>query len=220
LRVYGLLEIDKVKKITQFSVQAFKVDTIVGFESWKLFSAFPKLLKTLSKSLAVSLDNVRIYPNGVWQWEEDKVSVLKSVDMLSLADTALKDSHFYKMAAYERHPVHLKIPLYLEKYQIIESEESVQLQIEECSISIDTHRFSSMSVLDIDKLKTSTKCFGFLHFDNNQWRLQPLVLRCGRTTIHNGLAALKVPTKLVKKKEKSTDSFKILKERAEKLLRS
>ena len=114
LRVYGLLEIDKVKKITQFSVQVFKVDTIVGFESWKLFSGFPKLLKTLSKSLAISLDGVRMYPNGVWQWEEDKVSLLKSVNMLSLAATALKDSHFYKTPAYERHPVHLKVPLYLE----------------------------------------------------------------------------------------------------------
>jgi len=140
--------------------------------------------------------------------------------MLSLAATALKDSHFYKMPAYQRHPVHLKVPIYLKDYQIVESSESVQLQIEHNTIPVDTHRFSSMSVLDVDKLKTSSQCFGFLHFDNNQWRLQPLSLRCGRTTIHNGLAALKAPTKMVKKKVKSTDSFKILKERAEKLLRS
>ena len=152
-----------MKKFTQFSVQVFKVDTIVGFESWKLFSDFPKLLKTLSKSLAISLDGVRMYPNGVWQWEENKVSLLKSVDMLTLAATALKDSHFYKIPAYERHPVHLKVPLYLENYQIVESEESVQLQVEEFIIPVDTHRFSSMSVLAVDKVKTSTKCFGFLH---------------------------------------------------------
>ena len=99
-------------------------------------------------------------------------------------------------------------------------EELVQLQIGETTFPVDAHRFSSMSVLSIDKLKTSTECFGFLHFDNNQWRFQPLVLRCGRTTVHNGLAAIKAPAKLVNKKTKSTDSFKILKERAEKLLRS
>jgi len=220
LRVYGLLEIEGGKNFTQFSVQAFKVDTIVGFESWKLFSDFPKLLKTLAKNLAISLDSVRMYPNGVWEWTEDKITLLKSVKSLALAAKELKDSHFYKMPAYQRHPVHLKVPIYLKDYQIIESEESLQLQIEEQSIPIDTHRFSSMSVLDIDKLKTSDESFGFLLFDNNQWSFQPLTVRFGKTVVHNGLAAEKAPVKLVKKKVKSTDSFKILKERAEKLLRS
>jgi hypothetical protein len=74
--------------------------------------------------------------------------------------------------------------------------------------------------MTIDKLITSTACWGLLHFDNTQWRFQPLVLRCGRSIIHNGLAAEKIPAKLTKKKVKSTNSFNILKERAEKLLRS
>ena len=112
------------------------------------------------------------------------------------------------------------MPIYLKDYHIVESEGAVQLQIEEHSIPVDTHRFSSMSVLDIDQLKTSNESFGFLHFDNNQWRFQPLTVRSGKTVVHNGLVAEKAPTKLVKKKVKSTDSFKILKERAEKLLRS
>lgn len=220
LRVYGLLEIDGMEKFTQFSVQAFKVDTIVGFESWKLFSGFPKLLKTLSDNLAITLDEVKMYPNGVWEWNEDKITLQKSVDALSVAATALKDSHYYKIPAFERHPVHLKVPIYLKEYQIVNSEKLVELEIGEQSLPIDIHRFSSMSVLDVDKLMTSTECFGFLRFDNNQWSLQPLSLRCGRTVVHNGLAAVKAPTKLVKKKVKPTDSFKILKERAEKLLRS
>ena len=220
LRVYGLLELDGAKKFTQFSVQAFKVDTIVGFESWKLFVDFPKLLKALSDNLAISLAGIRMYPNGVLVWEEEKITLQKKVDSLSVAAAELKDSLFYKMPAFERHPTHLKVPLYFKGYQIVEVEELVQLQIGETTFPVDTHRFSSMSVLSVDKLKTSTECFGFLHFDNNQWRFQPLVLRCGRTTVHNGLAAIKAPAKLVNKKTKSTDSFKILKERAEKLLRS
>ena len=224
LMAYGVLTRDAGARFVRTTLSSYKVDAIIGNETWLLFSDAAPLFEALTKNQTLALTDMPLLPTGDLIWNGQaaagkKFNPLKQAEEwfapgASAAPTACA------MFPADRHPAQIAIPIFLKDYTVAQDENG-ELWLDfgaSGRLPVATRRLCAFSELTPEIAANSSQMFGLLRFDQQHWEIQPLgvaatvkkknvILFSGE----NAAAVLKKPPK--------TSTIAILQERASRLLR-
>jgi len=226
--VHGVLRSASESRVVRTTVSAYKVDTVIGHEMWRLLEGtYDKLLKGVRDRAVMKVTDLPLVESGDLLWEESRVSVgavynpFAAVTPLLAAGTTLQRP---KPSGLDRHPAQLGELVALSSYKVIKGEaskskrpsaaeqlEEKQLDVAGLKLPLAGARLSDGSGMTIDRIEKSSQLIGLLRFDRGQWALQPLTLQVG-----SAIELAGTPPQSLKAKD---DTVGVLRERASKLLR-
>jgi len=226
--VYGFLRDGTSQRFVQTTVSAFKVDTVIGHEMWRLLEGHcDKLLKGLRDGAMWKVADLDLCENGDLVWDESRVTVAGKSNPFDVAETALgagKAVVCGKRSGLDRHPAMIAEPVFLSSYKTVKHEthksqrasigetlEEQALDLSGSKLPLSGARVSEYAGITLDRVAKSSAMIGLLRFDKGRWAIQPLALKQGNAAELSG-----TPPQTLKAKD---DTVGVLRERASKLLR-
>ena len=213
LVVYGTLAHEDGDQFVRITWNSFKVSAIQGDEVWLLFPEAQPFLESLDQGKALTITNMPLLPSGDLLWsEEGSAQVGKKFKWRDIGEASFAvgkpSNKTIPMLPLERHPIQIAEPLYLSDYRV---EEGALHWENGSSLRLDPFR----PAIEEEILTSTSALFGFLHYDNGEWLIQPLYADDGGKVSayvgQSGAAILKKPPK--------TSTVSVLRERASRLLR-
>jgi len=226
--VHGILKQGTEHRYVRTTVSAYKVDTVIGAEMWRLLEGtYDKLLKALRDGTSLKLNNIKLLGSGDLLWDEGSATAGSSYAPFELASTLLsagKPIVRSSIGGFDRHPAQLAEPLHLTGFKVVkqdaikskkpsQSELLEEKAIEAAGIKLPLcgARVSDSSGMTIDRIEKAQELIGLLRFDRGRWAIQPLAIKSGSKAELSG-----TPPQSLKAKD---DTVAVLRERASKLLR-
>ncbi len=226
--VHGLLRSGSEARYVRTTVSAYKVDTVIGHEMWRLLEGtFDKLLKGIRDCASIKLSDAQLLESGDILWDESRASAGSSFAPFELAGTLLgAGSKLVRatLSGFDRHPAQLSEVVHITAFKVVKSEPSKSKKpslgelVEEKAIEfggvtlpLAGSRLSDASGMTIDRIEKASELIGLLRFDRGRWAVQPLALKLGSKAELSG-----TPPQSLKVKD---DTVAVLRERASKLLR-
>jgi hypothetical protein len=222
LRVHAVLETDPAIHSVRLSRAAYKVDAIMGNEVWLLFQEAALLFEALATQRGLAVAEAQLLPSGDLLWNGtgklvDPVDPFQVAARYERGGTAPLSP---AVAAFDRHPVHLGEPVFLENYTSREEGEDLLLDLDDgASLPVAKERLGVLGEIGCPEIAASKRLFGLLCFDAGRWALQPLMVEIPKpkgkiVRIQNGQSALEVL-----KNPPKNSTVAQLQERASRLLR-
>ena len=226
--VHGLLRQGSAHRYVRTTVSAYKVDTVIGHEMWRLLEGtYDKLLKAVRDCAVVKLSDAAMLESGDILWDESRASVGASYSPFDIGATVLgvgKPLPRAQISAFDRHPAQLAELVHLTSYKVMKIDsatskkpsagelvEEKALEIAGCKLPLSGARLSDASGMTIDRIEKSQELIGLLRFDRGRWAVQPLALKLGSKAELSGTPPVSLKAK--------DDTVAVLRERASKLLR-
>ena len=224
LMAYGVLTNDGGARFVRTTLSSYKVDAIIGNETWLLFSDAAPLFEALAKNQTLTLTDMPLLPTGDMIWNGQaaagkKFNPLKQAEEW-FAPGASAVPMTCAMFPADRHPAQIAVPIFLKDYTVAQ-EENGEFWLDFGAagrLPVATQRICAFSELTPDVAANSSQMFGLLRFDQQRWEIQPLGVAATikkKNVImfsgENAAAVLKKPPK--------TSTIAILQERASRLLR-
>lgn len=210
--------------LVRASVSAAKPDTIIGAGIWQLLRPHLSLLAAVSEGRSMELTDMPITAEGDLLWHDDRARVGEPADAFVTARVSLPTASAPPVAALDRHPARIAVPVFLEGYTADQSDSGLTFGLTGQEIAVDTDRVPAAGPLTPVAVAGSSACIGLLRWDAGSFRVQPLavesVVRKKTVALHAGAWAGGTADKAGVKAEKAaTDAATVLRERAGKLLR-
>ena len=226
--LHGLLNTGKTQEYVRATVSAYKVDTVIGHEMWRLLEGkYDKFLSGIRDCAALKITNMPFQTSGDFLWDESCVSVGKTCNPLEVAQAVLAGGKPFgsgKKMGLDRHPAMLAEPVFLTSYKTAKHEthkskrasvaETIQeqaLDFGSAKIPLSGAHLSEYSGITLDQINKSSAMIALLRFDRGRWCVQPLALRQGNKNELGGTPPISAKSK--------DDTVAVLRERASKLLR-
>jgi hypothetical protein len=222
LRIHAVLETGTEIRSVRLSRAAYKVDAIMGNEIWLLFQEAALLFEALATQRGLAVEEALLLPSGDLLWNgngklADPVDPFQVAARYERGATAPLSP---PVAAFDRHPVHLGEPVFLENYTSREEEGNLLLDLGDgASLPVAKERLGALGEIGCPEIAASKRLFGLLCFDAGRWAIQPLMVEIPKPKgkvlrIQNGQAALEVL-----KNPPKNSTVTQLQERASRLLR-
>lgn len=104
-------------------MSAYKVDTVIGHEMWRLLEGtYDKLLKAVRDCAVVKLSDAAMLESGDILWDESRASVGASYSPFDIGATVLgvgKPLPRAQISAFDRHPAQLAELVHLTSYKVM-----------------------------------------------------------------------------------------------------
>ena len=226
--VHGILKQGTAHRYVRTSVSAYKVDTVIGVEMWRLLEGtYDKLLKALRDGTSLKLSNIKLLASGDLLWDEGSAAAGSSYAPFELASALLavgKPLQRSSLGGMDRHPAQLAEPIHLTGFKVVKQDaikskkpsqsellEEKALEVLGLKLPLGGARVSDSSGMTIDRIEKAQELIGLLRFDRGRWAIQPLGIKAGTKAELSG-----TPPQSLKAKD---DTVAVLRERASKLLR-
>ncbi|GAK50954.1 hypothetical protein U14_02196 [Candidatus Moduliflexus flocculans] len=224
LMAYGVLTNDAGARFVRTTLSSYKVDAIIGNETWLLFSDAAPLFEALAKNQTLALTDMPLLPTGdlIWNGQTaagNKFNPLKQAEAW-FAPGASASPTTCVMFPADRHPAQIAIPIFLKDYAVAQTDDgAIWLDFGASGrLPVATRRICAFSELTPEVAAHSSQMFGLLRFDQQRWEIQPLgvsaTVKKKNVTMFSGESAA-----AVLKKPPKTSTIAILQERASRLLR-
>src|SRR5439155_2050615 len=122
--VYAVLEEENaIPRVVQVTLSSYKVDALRGEEVWRcLGQPTHLLLQALSQHLALRIQGQTLLPTGdlLWDGEAKKGSAFPVMEWAAswLSVGATQEPVFPGLLAADRHPIQLRVPVFLAEISI------------------------------------------------------------------------------------------------------
>ncbi|MEV7796742.1 hypothetical protein AB0O68_32985 [Streptomyces sp. NPDC087512] len=211
-------------RLVRASVSAPKPDTVVGAGLWQLLRPHMSLLAAVSEGRTMELDAMPVTAEGDLVWDDTRARAGEPAEVFTTARVALPAAVASAVAPVDRHPARIAVPVLVEGYAVEEDEDGTALRIAGHRLVVDVDRVPAAGPLTPEVVAASGACVGLLRWDAGEFLLQPLAVertvRKKAVAVHAGAWAGGTADKAGVRAEKAaTDSVKVLRERAGKLLR-
>lgn len=224
LMAYGVLTTDAGARFVRTTLSSYKVDAIIGNETWLLFTDAAPLFEALAKNQTLTLTDMPLLPTGDLIWN-GQAAVGKKFNPLKQAEEwfapgASAAPTACVMFPADRHPAQIAIPIFLKEYAVAQEENgAIWLDFGTAGrLPVATQRLCAFSELTPEVAANSSQMFGLLRFDQQRWEVQPLgvaaTVKKKNVILFSGESAA-----AVLKKPPKTSTIAILQERASRLLR-
>ncbi len=223
LMAYGVLTNDAGARFVKTTLSSYKVDAIIGNETWLLFSDAAPLFEALAKNQTLQLTDMPLLPTGDLIWNGQaaagkKFNPLKQAEEWFTPGVSASPTTCVMFPA-DRHPAQIAVPIFLKDYTFAQEDGTIWLDFGASGrLPVATQRICAFSELTPEVAANSSQMFGLLRFDRQRWEIQPLGVAATvkkKNVImfsgENAAAVLKKPPK--------TSTIAILQERASRLLR-
>ncbi|NUT37801.1 MAG: hypothetical protein HOV79_32550, partial [Hamadaea sp.] len=213
-------------RLVRVTVNAAKVDTIVGPALWRLLSAYPVLLGALAEGRAVDVADLPMLSSGDLLWREERATPAEPADPFVTARVQLPGALASSAAPLDRHPVAIAEPVLLTDYAVGTGDDG-EIVFDfggDRRLMADVSRLSSAGPLTAAQVAASSACLALVRWDAGRWSAQPLAVQATvkkkAVAVHAGAWALG-PTdpKVAKSAAATGDAVAVLRERAGRLLR-
>lgn len=125
--VHGLLRSGSEADV-RTTVSAYKVDTVIGHEMWRLLEGtFDKLLKGIRDCASIKLSDVQLLESGDILWDESRASAGSSFAPFELAASLLgAGSKLVRatLSGFDRHPAQLSEVVHITAFKVVKYEPS------------------------------------------------------------------------------------------------
>ncbi len=226
--LHGLLRSGSDVRYVRTTISAYKVDTVIAHEMWRLLEgSYDKLLKGIRDCATLKLTDMQLLGTGDLLWDEGRVAVGSSFSLFEVAASVLAPSSSLqrpKQSGLDRHPAQLAEPVLLTGFKTVKIEshkskrssaaelvEEQALEVAGTKLPLSGARLSDSSGMTIERIEKAGALIGLLRFDRGRWTVQPLAIKSGSKAELAG-----VPPQSLKAKD---DTVAVLRERAGKLLR-
>jgi hypothetical protein len=202
------------------TISAWKVDAVAGSEVWTAFAGLAggkTLLTAIAGQKSLDINDMPLTAHGDLLWN-DNAKTGKSFDALAEAIKALAPGAGLAIPAVPalmRHPVHIAIPVALDKPKYGADEYGPTVTIGGAEVSIALDRLSPLTEINRSNAATLQQVFGLLRYDSERWQFQPLVGKAKKKLI-GPAAGMSSGLKV----SRSGGTLGTLQERASKLLRN
>lgn len=224
LMAYGVLTTDAEARFVKTTLSSYKVDAIIGNETWLLFTDAAPLFEALAKNQTLQLTDMPLLPTGDLIWNGQaaagkKFNPLKQAEEW-FAPGASASPTACAMFPADRHPAQIAVPIFLKNYTVAPEENgAIWLDFGAAGrLPVATQRLCAFSELTPEVAANSAQMFGLLRFDQRRWEIQPLgvaaTIKKKNVVMFSGESAA-----AVLKKPPKTSTIAILQERASRLLR-
>ena len=224
LMAYGVLTTDAGARFARTTLSSYKVDAIIGNETWLLFSDAAPLFEALAKNQTLQLTDMPLLPTGdlIWNGQAaagNKFNPLKQAEAW-FAPGASASPTACAMFPADRHPAQISVPIFLKDYAVAQTDDG-ELWLDFGAagrLPVATRRLCAFSELTPEVAANSSQMVGLLRFDQRRWEIQPLgvaaTVKKKNVILFSGESAA-----AVLKKPPKTSTIAILQERASRLLR-
>ncbi|WP_207899273.1 hypothetical protein [Amycolatopsis pittospori] len=226
-QVHAVFEPDDgtTPRLVRVSVTAPKPDTIIGAGIWQLLRPHLSLLTAISEGRSMDLADMPLTEEGDLLWTDEHARLGEPADAFAAARVALATAATPAVAALDRHPARIAVPVFLEGYGTEGDEDALAFTFAGNHLAVDTDRIPAAGPLTPKAVASSNACLGLIRWDAGVFRIQPLAVestvRKKTTVLHAGAWAGGTTDKVGVKAEKAaTDAASVLRERAGRLLRT
>lgn len=211
-------------RLVRASVSVPKPDTIVGAGLWQLLRPHMSLLAAVSEGRSMDLTGMPVTAGGDLLWSDAHARAGEPADAFATARVVLPTAADPAVAALERHPARIAVPVFIEGYAAGIEDGQVTFTVAGQILAVDTDRVPAAGPLTPEAVAASGACIGLLRWDEGTYRVQPLAVettvRKKAVTVHAGAWAGGTTDRVGVKAEKAaTDAVAVLRERAGRLLR-
>ncbi|MGW7591326.1 hypothetical protein [Streptomyces rubiginosohelvolus] len=211
-------------RLVRAGVSAPKPDTVVGAGLWQLLRPRMSLLGAVSEGRSMELDAMPVTAEGDLLWDDERARAGEPADPFATARVRLSAATAARVAALDRHPVRIAVPVLLEGYAARSEEGRLAFDLAGQLLAVDTDRIPAAGPLTPEAVAASHACVGLLRWDAGEFILQPLAVettvRKKTVAVHSGAWAGGTTDKAGVRAEKAaTDAVAVLRERAGRLLR-
>lgn len=212
---------DAPARIVRTTLASYKVDALRGEELWRCLdrSAQP-LLQALSGQTRLHVEEMTLLAAGdlLWDGKARKGPAFPRFSWAAehLTPGAAEAPALTRLAAEDRHPLHLAVPVFLEGVKVAAANGCCTLTTDDgATVPVTTVGLGSASALQPEHLSRARRLLGLLRFDGGAWQVQPLGVEMAKgQTACVGDNAYEAATK-----KRKQDTLAILRERASRLLR-
>jgi hypothetical protein len=226
--LHGLLRFGSDVRYVRTTVSAYKVDTVIAHEMWRLLEgSYDKLLKGIRDCAMIKLTDMQMLGTGDLLWDESRAALGPSYSPFDIAESFLASSAKLtrpSLSGLDRHPAQLAELFFLRDFKTVKIEshkskrgsaaelvEEQALEVSGTKLPLSGARLSDSSGMTMERIAKASALVGLLRFDRGRWSVQPLAIKIGSQVELAG-----VPPQSLKSKD---DTVAVLRERAGKLLR-
>ena len=223
LTAHGVLTHDGQTRSVRATLSSYKVDAIIGNETWLLFPDAAALFEGLAKNQPLDITDMPLLPTGDLIWN-GQAALGKKFDVMKQAEDwfapgAQNAPSGMPFPPADRHPAQLAEPIFLKDYAVKEEKGEISLDFGAAGqLPVALQRLSDFSDITPKEIAASAQMVGLLRFDRQRWEIQPLgvLSQAGKKT---SLVVSGEGAAAVMKKPPKTSTIAILKERSSRLLR-
>ncbi|QSB16543.1 hypothetical protein JQS43_09845 [Natronosporangium hydrolyticum] len=228
VQVHALLDVsgEPSPRLVRTSVNAAKVDTIVGPAVWGLLDTHPTLLRALAERRALSVTDAPLHASGDLRWHDEQARLADPVDPFTAARLRLSEAVAAASPPWQRHPAGIAVPVLVEGEPTKPSPAGEELlwRVGDHPLPVDLASLPRCGPLTPTLVAGACAMLGLLGWDDGRWALRPMAVQ---TTVKKKPAVVATadwaqgPTdpKIFKAAAKAGDPVAVLRERAGRLLR-
>lgn len=224
LTAHGVLTHDGQRRAVRATLSSYKVDAIIGNETWLLFPDAAALFEGLAKNQPLDITDMPLLPTGDLIWN-GQAALGKKFDLMKQAEEWFAPAAQNAPAGMpfppaDRHPAQLAEPIFLKGYAIAKQDGAMSLDFgENRLLPVALQRLSDFSDITPEVIEKSSQMVGLLRFDRQQWEIQPLGALAQSGKGKTSLVVSGEGAAAVMKKPPKTSTIATLKERSSRLLR-